>query len=99
MSTLDVPAAQSIFAMVAAVAAPTAFLTWFIAEQFRKNRQEFYRVMSVHNQEDDDRFSAIQEAQWELREHIARREGSKPPHRKPFPKRRYITDNAGTRTT
>ncbi len=95
MSTVDAPMMQSAVTMIVGAATTTAFLTWFIAAQFSKNRRHFHQVMSQHNKEDDDRFLAIQEAQWELREYVARRDGTKsPPQRKPFPRRRYLQDDA-----
>ena len=90
---VDAPITQGTVTMVVGMVTTTVFLTWFIAAQFSKNRRDFYRVMSKHNREDDDRFLAIQEVQWELREYIARRDGSKFPHRKPFPRRRYLIDD------
>lgn len=96
--TIDAPAVQSTVTMVMGLASTVAFLTWFIAGQFSKSRRDFYRIMSLHNREDDDRFLAIQEAQRELREYVARRDGTKIPHPKSFPRRRYFDGGTNSET-
>lgn len=67
-----------------------AWLTWFIAEQFRKNRELFYRVISLHNHEDDDRFEELYDAVWNLRARAAVKDGTPIPERKSPPRRRYL---------
>jgi hypothetical protein len=76
------------------IACSTAFLTWFIAAQLSNNRRVFYRTISKHNREDDDRFAALQDNQYELREYLAQRDGTAMPQRKTFPRRRYLIDDS-----
>ena len=86
--------------MLAIVVGATVTIMLYLEKKFGEHRKlvyqlerNFYRVMSQHNREDDDRLLALQEAQWELREYVARRDGTKMPHRKPFPRRRYVQDD------
>ena len=91
---------QSIIAMFVIVVGATTTTMLYLERKFSEHRKlvyqlerNFYRIISQHNREDDDRFLAIQEIQWELREYVARRDGTKLPHRKPFPRRRYVQDD------
>lgn len=88
----DIPITENVVYIVVSAVGATAWLTWFIRDQFSKNRRDFYRVMSRHNKEDDDRFAALQDNQYELREYIARRDGTELPQRKTFPRRRYLIE-------
>lgn len=83
---------------VGSVAGGTAFLTWFIFDQFRRLRSLIYRIISAHNREDDDRFESLSTDNWNLRLELARRLGGKIPERKTFPRRRYLQeDNEGSK--
>ena len=88
----DIPITENVVYIVSSAVAATAWLTWFIRDQFSKYRRDFYRVMSRHNREDDDRFAAVQDNQYELREYIARRDGTELPQRRTFPRRRYLIE-------
>lgn len=79
-------------AIVMSVASGTAWLTWFLREQFSKTHRMFYRVLSLHNREDDDRFEALSADIWRIHVRDARRDGSDPPDRKTFPRRRYLSE-------
>ena len=83
---------DAMLSIIGAVAASSAGLAWFISEQFRRNRQTFYKVMSVHNKEDDDRFESINNQIWQLRLRNARKDGEEPPEYNSFPRRRYLID-------
>jgi hypothetical protein len=71
----------------------TASLAWFIAEQFKKTRAEFWTgITNLHNtimmkiddhqKEDDHRFDAITRQVWNLEVRFARRDGDASP---PYP--------------
>jgi hypothetical protein len=89
------PVTDGVIYMVGSVATGTAFLTIWITNQFSKNRRDFYRVISRHNKEDDDRFAVLQDEHWELRGYIAKRDRTPMPKRTTLPRRRYLieTDN------
>ena|SRR5271154_4384549 len=76
-----------------AIAGSSAWLAWFISTQFSANRKAFYRIMSVHNKEDDDRFEALKQDIWQLRLRNARVDGVKPPEQQSFPRRRYLGED------
>jgi len=78
-----------------AVISSTAFLTWFISDQLARNRRLFYRVISRHNREDDDRFALMQESLYQIHLRNAMRDGDEPPRRKEIPRRRYLINEAG----
>jgi len=82
---------------IGGVASVVAWLTWWIGEQFRKNREVFYRVMSLHNREDDDRFEELSNDIWRIHLRNAMRDGAEPPQRKAMPRRRYLTEDAQQR--
>ena len=88
--------------MLVMVVGATIAIMLYLEKKFAEARKlvhqlerHFNQVMSLHNREDDDRLLALQESQWELREYIARRDGTKSPHRKPFPRRRYLQGDVG----
>lgn len=70
----------------------TAWLTWFVREQFAKTHRLFYRVISLHNREDDDRFEELSNEIWRIHLRNALRDGDAPPQRKTFPRRRYLAE-------
>lgn len=78
--------------MIGAVASGTAFLTWFISDQFRRSRSLIYRLISKHNREDDDRFQALSDDIWTIRLRNASRDGEMPPPRRTLPRRRYLVE-------
>lgn len=79
-------------AIVSSAVGITAWLTWFLREQFSKTHRLFYRVISLHNREDDDRFEAMSNEIWKIHLRNARRDGDAPPDRSTFPRRRYLSD-------
>jgi hypothetical protein len=83
--------------MVGSVASGTAFLTIWITNQFSKLRRELYRVISRHNREDDDRFAELHDDIWQIHLRNANIDGSKPPIKKPFPRRRYLIESGEER--
>jgi len=72
-----------------------SWLTWFIGNQFSGNRRVFYRVISQHNREDDDRFAALDDAIWGIHIRNARRDGDGAPLRKSMARRRYLVEDGG----
>lgn len=70
----------------------TAVTVLFLMNEFRKNRTLFYRIISLHNKEDDDRFQALSDEIWEIHLRNARKDGDKEPKRKTFPRRRYLAE-------
>ena len=84
---------ESVVYMVGSVASGSAFLAWFINNQFSYNRRIFYRVMSRHNKEDDDRFEGINHEIWQILLRNSRVDGDQPPKRTTFPRRRYLQES------
>src|SRR5579863_1975200 len=84
-----------VLTIIGSIAAATAILTWFMSEQFRKNRATFYRVISLHNREDDANFALLEEQIWNIHLRNARRDGDDPPIRHKLPRRRYLMDDGG----
>jgi hypothetical protein len=91
----DLPLTWGLLGMMGTVAVGTAYLTWFVRDQFTKQTRLIYRIISKHNREDDDRFEAISTDMWNIREHLARQNGQEIPPRKTFPRRRYLMDDQG----
>ena len=94
MATPDAAPILSVatLSMMGGLALTTAYLTWFISDQFSKNRRLFYRVISRHNREDDDRFEVLNDSIWKIHLRNAERDGDKPPHRHPIVRRRYLLE-------
>lgn len=84
----------SILEIVAGVAGTTASVTWFVSRQFAEVRKMFYRVISLHNREDDDRFEAIRDDIHQIHIRNAVKDGEVPPSKKSFPRRRYLVEDA-----
>jgi len=72
---------------VGALCVAVGTLVWFISDQFKKNRALFWKGLSElhntivakiddHQKDDNRRFAALQDAVWDLRLHLARRNGS-----------------------
>ena len=81
--------------VLVSIISATVFLTWFIASQFSGNRRAFYRIISRHNREDDDRFAMLDNAIWKIHLRNARRDGDMPPQRNPMARRRYMIEDGG----
>lgn len=94
------PASLEVVAIIASAAASAATvgstLAWFISAQFSKNRAMFYKALSLHNREDDDRFASLSNDIWAIHLRNARRDGDEPPERKTFPRRRYLQESLDT---
>jgi hypothetical protein len=92
MILADPPITESTFYIVGAVMTGTACTVLFLMREFSQNRKLFYRIISLHNKEDDDRFQALSDDIWKIHLRNARRDGDHPPQRKTFPRRRYIAE-------
>jgi hypothetical protein len=91
----DLPLTWSLLGVMGSVAAGTAILIWFVRDQFSKQQRMFFRIISRHNREDDDRFDGISNELWNIRLTMARNHGEPLPPRETFPRRRYLVDDAG----
>lgn len=89
---MDGTVTWQLLVMICGAVSTAAWLTWFISQQFRSNRALFYRMMSLHNREDDDRFEALSNDIWRIHLRNAQRDGDSPPERKTFPRRRYLQE-------
>lgn len=83
----------ALLSFVGTVAASSAMLAWFISKQFSDNRRIFYKVMSQHNKEDDDRFEMLKDDIWAIRIRNAQIDGTVPPEYNSFPRRRYLVED------
>ncbi len=86
---------ETLLAVVSAIGAlilATATLVWFISEQFKKNREEFWKgISSLHNtitsmlgnheKEDDRRFERLSDQIHDVERRNARKDGRPPPTR------------------
>jgi hypothetical protein len=84
--------------ILASVATAAACLAWFISAQFSANRSLFYRALSMHNREDDDRFESLSGDIWRIHLRNAARDGDDAPERKTFPRRRYLQEAVDERS-
>jgi hypothetical protein len=75
--------------------ASTATIVLFLMREFSQNRKLFFRVISLHNKEDDDRFEELSNDIWRIHIRNAQRDGDNPPQRKRMPRRRYLTADGG----
>lgn len=89
---VDLPLTWGLLVVIAGVASSTAFLTWFVRSQFSNQQRMFYRIISRHNREDDDRFAALSDEMWNIRLHLAGQSGQPLPPRTSFPRRTYLVD-------
>lgn len=89
----DLPVTWGLVGIIGSVAGGTAFLTWFVRDQFSQQKSLFFRVISRHNREDDDRFESLSTDLWTIREHLAEHGGKSLPPRRTFPRRRYLVDD------
>lgn len=78
--------------LIGAVMVGTAATVLFIMRESRQNRRLFYRIISLHNKEDDDRFQALSDEIWKIHLRNATRDGDQPPERKTLPRRRYLAE-------
>jgi len=83
---------QIVTAISGAVAVAVVVVLW-ITREFSKNRRLFYRVISRHNREDDDRFAHLDGEIWKIHLRNALRDGTEIPPRIPIPRRRYLMDD------
>jgi hypothetical protein len=95
MATGDSTAWIEIVSLGGTIASSSGLLAWFFAAQLAKNRRIFYRVISRHNKEDDDRFALLQESIHQIQFRNALRDGDEPPPRKEIPRRRYLITEPG----
>lgn len=77
-----------------AVCATAAILLW-LTREFSKTRNLFYRVISRHNREDDERFSHLDDQQWSIIVRNAIKDGERVPERRTMRRRRYLVDDSG----
>jgi hypothetical protein len=92
----SLPLTWGLVGIIGGVAGSTAFLTWFVRDQFSRQTHQFYRIISKHNKEDDDRFEAISTDLWNIRVHLAQSNGRTMPERKTFPRRGYLVSDNDT---
>ncbi len=93
IAAIDAPITDSTLYIIAAVMTGTAMTVLFLMNEFKKNRRLFYRIISLHNKEDDDRFQALSDEIWAIHLRNARRDGDEPPERRTFPRRRYLAES------
>lgn len=89
---VDPPITTSTLYIIAAVATGTAATVLFLMNEFKKNRTLFYRIISLHNKEDDDRFQMLSDDIWQIHLRNALRDGDAPQERTTFPRRRYLSE-------
>lgn len=92
IAAIDPPVTNSTLYIIAAVMTGTALTVLFLTNEFKKNRQLFYRIISLHNKEDDDRFQALSDDIWKIHLRNAMRDGDAPPDRKTLPRRHYLAE-------
>lgn len=94
------------FYMIGAVMAGTSATVIFVMREFSNTRKMmyqgqvklqklFFRVISQHNKEDDDRFEAIYREQYRLHVRNAKKDGTPMPEFRPLPKRSYLIEHGG----
>lgn len=91
----DVTITLNTLYLIGTVMAGTAATVLFIMRESRQNRKLFYRVISLHNKEDDDRFQELSDEIWKIHLRNASRDGDRPPQRKTLPRRRYLAETIG----
>lgn len=92
MATEAIPVTTDMLYLIGTVAAGTATVVIFMMRGFSENRRLFYRIISLHNKEDDDRFQALSDDIWDIRLRNAAKDGEAPPPRKTMPRRRYLAE-------
>jgi hypothetical protein len=92
---MDGPITWQIASILGGAISTTAYLTWFVSRQFSQNRHMFYRIISLHNKEDDDRFEELSNEIWRIHVRNAKRDGDDTPRRKTLPRRRYLQESFG----
>ncbi len=92
MTLQQVEAIVDLLVAIGALVAATATLVWFIADQFKKNRAEFWKgIAALHNtitaklddheKKDDRRFERVTDQIWNIELRNAHRDGEPPPPR------------------
>jgi hypothetical protein len=86
--------------LIGAVAAGTSAIMIYLQSKFSEQKQLvydtrriFYRIISLHNHEDDDRFAELKNDIWRLRVRNATKDGEEFPEPDHFVRRRYLTEN------
>ena len=88
-------AAELVITLVAAIGAlivATATVVWFMADQFKKNRAEFWKAITAlhnsitekiddHSKDDDRRFHELQTQIWQMAVENAQQHGRRIPDR------------------
>lgn len=91
----DLPITWELITVLVSVIATTMFLTWFVRNQFAAQTRLFFRIISRHNREDDDRFQLLSDDIWNIHLHLAQQDGGEMPKRKSLPRRRYLVEDVG----
>lgn len=85
--------------MIAAVAVGTASIMAYLQRLQSTNkklvyetRRLIYRIISLHNKEDDERFAELNDGLWKLRVRNAMKDGEEFPEPKTFTRRRYLAE-------
>src|SRR5580700_9530290 len=90
---------QDTLYMIAAVAVGTASIMAYLQRLQSSNkkliyetRRIIYRIISLHNKEDDERFAELNDGLWKLRVRNAMKDGELFPEPTPFTRRRYLAE-------
>jgi hypothetical protein len=88
----DLPLTWQLVGVVISVASATAVIMIYLNRVVSDLKRTFYRVVSTHNREDDDRFELQNQNVWDIHLHLAAPE--KTPLRPPrtLPRRRYLVE-------
>lgn len=90
MTLQQIEATVVLLSAIGALVVATGTLVWFMSDQFKKNRAEFWKgITSLHNTitaqlddhetKDDIRFEKIRDQIWTIELRDARRHGEPPP--------------------
>lgn len=97
---------QDTLYMIGAVVSGTAVTVVFVMREFSRNRgllydtqskiqKLFFKIISQHNKEDDERFDAINRELHRLHIRNAKKDGAPMPEFRSMPQRRYLTEHGG----
>lgn len=89
-----IPLTWHLVSIVASVASGTAFLTWFVRDQFARQTRQFFKIISRHNREDDDRFEALNTNIRRIREHLLSGGVAAVGEMRTLPRRNYLSDDS-----
>jgi hypothetical protein len=92
MTVQQLEAIVILLGAIGSLVVATGTLVWFMADQFKKNRAEFWKaITSLHNtittklddheKKDDRRFEKVTDQIWSIEMRNARRDGEEPPPR------------------